>query len=909
MSMPKDPPRHINPFRTCPDYQRAGWGGTLPLPAKEKNPPPTGFTGHSAPWPTKAQLLEWLNDPKRRRANICLRLGGVDDDYEVIGIDVDHYLKGGKEKRGGDQLEKLEDTYGPLPPTWISSARTDGVSGIRYFRVPRGLAFRGQVDKDIEVIQKGHRFAVVWPSYNPDSDSYYWWFPPGAELSVSGRSVWREGQLPIATELPLLPDKWIDYLTHNRIAASDVEIDMESSVDDIFQWGYDNFGLDQPMCYRMNEKAAKHIKLIQEEATSHDKLVNAHMNIFLLATEGHQGWDSATLAIEKAFAKVCEERDKRSREELRGEIFRSRSRGLRRVKAKVDAARAIGADGIAHEDLECGSTDDQGIPLNFGSPSPPDEGLFDIPRGKPIPTPEYRMNDDGNADHFCDMWSNGLLGPVVRFVEGYGWIIWHNGDGGERYPHWELDPNGMGTMRQMWWEVRDRHEDYAEDRKQEYINVQTAYQNQQPGVSKTDLDAARSTMNAWKKFAISSGMNRTTINAIEAVKTHTGVRMSINDLDASPDLLGVSNGVIELNPDGPHLRLAEPNDYVTMNTNVAWDERKITTEGKRLWNAYLDKFLPDKDYRRDVQIILGHGLIGGNPHKKLIIFKGTANTGKSVMITMINTVLGDYAKTTNRSLFTYHKLNPVLATALPKRVVSIIELSRDSRNPLTVDQMKTATGNDYIEAELKGSNVSVNRVPFFLPIMVTNTVPTVEGHDKALRERLRVIAFDVVEENPDDTIAARMRTESATAALDWLVEGYRLYCANERMFPDNERMRFDTDEFVSELDIVSKFASDSLIAHSHMGNMSVRWQDQPEWSIKLDVLYSRYELWFNQMNFGVRDRLPQPMLTMRLRELGYIQLQHRFDKVKDRRWVGVKLKGNAPITKDTGLTIPMKAED
>jgi hypothetical protein len=29
-------------------------------------------------------------------------------------------------KHGGDQLQKLEETLGPLPQTWISSARTDG---------------------------------------------------------------------------------------------------------------------------------------------------------------------------------------------------------------------------------------------------------------------------------------------------------------------------------------------------------------------------------------------------------------------------------------------------------------------------------------------------------------------------------------------------------------------------------------------------------------------------------------------------------------------------------------------------------------------------------------------------------------------------------------------------------------
>ena len=63
-------------------------------------------------------------------------------EYEVIGIDVDHYISGGKEKFGGDQLKELEAKLGPLPPTWISSSRSDGISGIRFFVVPKGIGLQ-----------------------------------------------------------------------------------------------------------------------------------------------------------------------------------------------------------------------------------------------------------------------------------------------------------------------------------------------------------------------------------------------------------------------------------------------------------------------------------------------------------------------------------------------------------------------------------------------------------------------------------------------------------------------------------------------------------------------------------------------------------------------------------------------
>ncbi|AAN02162.1 DNA primase [Mycobacterium phage Barnyard] len=892
-----NPPRSLSPFRDSFNaYRKAKWFGTLPLPARKKNPPPTGFTGHAAPFPSPDDIRGWLGEPERKRANIALRLGGVDKEYEVIGIDVDHYVKGDKEKRGGEQLQALENAHGPLPPTWISSARTDGVSGIRYYRVPRGLAFRGQVSKDIECIQKGHRFAVVWPSYNPDSKSDYWWFPPDADLTPEGRKAWRVGELPVATELPLLPETWLKFLTRGLMEAGKVEIDMDSTVDDIYAWAYEKFGVDEAVCFRMREKADKHIKLIREEATSHDKIVNAHMNIMLLASEGHKGWDTAIHEIEAAFVDEVQKRDKRSIDELRGEVFRSRINGLRKVKAKVDARIAIGAEGVPATDLECGSTDDQGVPLLGSEASPPDNNLFDIPRKQSSPASEYRQNDDGNADHFIDIWSDANMGPAVRYVKGLGWIIWHKGDHDQRQPHWEVDEDGRGTMRQMFRAVRDKQEGFAENLKVDYTNAMRAFAQQTPGVSAADVREAKSAWSNWHKFATSSGMNRNADNAIAAIATHAGINLDINEIDARPDLLAVANGVVELNPTGARLRDAEPEDYLTLNTGVPWlHPKEIPNTGQKLWQEYLDKFLPDPSYRRDVQIILGHALIGSNPHKKLIIFKGAANTGKSVMITMINEVLGDYAKTTNRSLFTYHKLNPVLAQALPKRVVSIVELSRDKRNPLTVDQMKTATGNDYIEAELKGKNATINRVPMFLPIMVTNTVPEIEGHDKALRERLRVISFNVVEQNPDDTIAARMRRESRTAVLNWLIEGYNLYCQSERKFPENDRMRADTDEFASDMDDISLFAKECLKPAPNMDKPSINWaRDQVEWCTSRAAVWTRYEQWLFDNHIPEKHKLTSPQFTRRLKELGFNSPQNkvRVNKQLGYYWLGVKLIGH-----------------
>lgn len=909
---------HMHPFRDShKEYRAKGWFGTLPLPPKKKNPPPTGFTGRSAPWPDEDKLREWLTDPKHQRANICLRLGGVDAEYEVVGIDVDNYIKGEKVKKGGEQLEALENAHGRLPDTWVSTSRTDGISGKRFYRVPRGLAFRGQVDKDIECLQKGHRFALIWPSFNPDSAATETWFPPGTPLTEEGRKVW-DGVIPDARTLPLLPDSWIDYLTRGRMEAGKVEIDMDSSVDVIYEWAYDHFGTDQPICFRMREKMETHLGLIRNEATSHDKITNAHYNLIRLAAEGHRGWDSALHEMEQVYVDECQTRDKRSAEELRGEIFRSRINALRKVKAQVDAQLSIGASGVPERDLECGDGTDYSVDVLGASTgdgtTPPPNNLSDVPAKASRPADEYRQNDDGNAEHFLDIWSNEEVGPAVRFVEGYGWIVWHAGDGKDKRPHWELDPDGNGLMRQMFWRVRDKQEDFTEQRYVDWQNEVAAFAaGNSPSVTAASVRDAKSVYGSWKKFSEASGNNRNAAAAIQAIKSHAGINVKLESLDADPNLLGVSNGVVELGPDGPTLRDAKPDDLVTLNTGVPWlPGVEISATGQRLWDSYLDKFLPDREYRLNVQIILGHALIGGNPHKKLIIFKGASNTGKSVMVSMLNEVLGDYAKTTNKSLFTYHKLNPVLAAALPKRLVSITELSSDGRNPLTVDQMKTATGNDYIEVELKNSNVSVNRVPFFLPIMVTNVVPQIEGHDNALRERIRVIEFKVVEPNPDDTIAAIMRTESRTAVLNWLIEGYAMYCQTGRKFPTSVDIDKATDEFVSEFDEAGQFVYEMVRKHPKMNSPMMNWsRDAEDWCVSRTALHSAYVSWC-ALNDDTRHQLNSRKFTSRMRELGFFSpdAKARVNGRPDRYWFGIQLtKPESMLDNPAGITFRIKGED
>lgn len=225
----------------APLWRQAGWLGTIPLPPRAKNPPPVGWTGRAAPFPDDECVSAWCGNPAFADGNIGLHLGwtvvinGVE--YEIVGIDVDNYEDNGKAKRGGDQLAALESQYGPLPPTWVSTARAlnddgtnagDLVSGIRFYLVPRGLAFLGKAAADIDIVQKSHRFAVVWPSFNPKSGTQYRLYSPEQwAIGRAGELGQPSDEIPDVTTVSVLPDAWVDYLTQGRMSDSQRPIDTD----------------------------------------------------------------------------------------------------------------------------------------------------------------------------------------------------------------------------------------------------------------------------------------------------------------------------------------------------------------------------------------------------------------------------------------------------------------------------------------------------------------------------------------------------------------------------------------------------------------------------------------------------------------------------------------------------------
>lgn len=299
------------PFgRAAQIYRAAGWLGTLPLgrePGK-KGPVPSGFTGHNGRYPDGGDIGTWLSSPLAAH-NIGLRMPPG-----VIGLDIDagySKVENGKEvvKRGEVTLAELEARFGPLPPTWVSSARP-APSGIRFFRVPteldgRPINWPGEAGKFIEIIQPGHRYAVVWPSTNPDADGapYEWRLPTGEWNGLDSALVrFSDDPVPAIGELAELPDTWVRGLAldYDRAQKADVGTGV------LGEW-FAKVRDGEP-CPNIHSVTTKGIAgLNAADGSRHETARDALAAVVRASGDGHRGGPAAVRALHFAFVEAVGE--------------------------------------------------------------------------------------------------------------------------------------------------------------------------------------------------------------------------------------------------------------------------------------------------------------------------------------------------------------------------------------------------------------------------------------------------------------------------------------------------------------------------------------------------------------------------------------------------------------------------
>jgi hypothetical protein len=125
----------------------------------------------------------------------------------VLVIDVDHY----DDKHGMDTIDRATDWLGMLPETYrVTSRGVRNPSGRYLYRIPDDLVVTDsslyqfaddEGNTHVEIVRTGHRFSWAPGDFHYKNDELIRCFDPFDD----------EDELPYVTELPELPEKWVEY--------------------------------------------------------------------------------------------------------------------------------------------------------------------------------------------------------------------------------------------------------------------------------------------------------------------------------------------------------------------------------------------------------------------------------------------------------------------------------------------------------------------------------------------------------------------------------------------------------------------------------------------------------------------------------------------------------------------------
>jgi putative DNA primase/helicase len=452
----------------------------------------------------------------------------------------------------------------------------------------------------------------------------------------------------------------------------------------------------------------------------------------------------------------------------------------------------------------------------------------------------YLCVDAGNAERLADRH-----GANLRYC--YPWGRWLVYDGAR----WREDDRGavMGlakdTARSIFEEAKEAGDDEAAKR-----------------------------LGKWASTSLSESKLRA---MIALAQSEPGVPVLPEEMDASPDLLNVKNGTIDLRTG--ELREHRREDLITKLAPVEYDPDATAPT----WAATLERALPSAEVRAFFKKLCGYAISGDVSEHVLPVLYGTGANGKSTILNALLEAAGDYGMQAAPDLLIAKRDNhpTEVADLFGMRFVASIEV--DDGRRLAESLVKTLTGGDKVRARRMRQDFW-EFSPTHKVFMAVNHKPQVKGNDNAIWRRIRLLPFEqtIPPAEQDKRLPQKLRAE-LPGILAWAVEGGLEWRREGLQAP--EEVRRATGQYRSEMDVLGAFLKDCC-------------DEGPVHNVAAKDLYTRYKTWCDE-----NGEAPEKQRTFgsKLSERGYER--YRGGASGGHRWRGLTL-GKSAVCRYSDPTDP-----
>lgn len=204
------------------------------------------------------------------------------------------------------------------------------------------------------------------------------------------------------------------------------------------------------------------------------------------------------------------------------------------------------------------------------------------------------------------------------------------------------------------------------------------------------------------------------------------------------------------------------------------------------WLALLDTVMGgDQEMVAFLQRMAGYCLTGDTSEHALFFLYGTGANGKSVFLSVLSHVLGDYAVTTGMETINDAEGNrhpTELACLNGARLVTVSET--EEGQPWAEARIKKLTGSDPVNARFMRQD-EFEFIPQFKLLIAGNHKPTIKTVDIAIGRRLTLALFGVTipPEQRDPHLTEKLKAE-APGILRWAIEGCAAWRAGGLAAPE-----------------------------------------------------------------------------------------------------------------------------
>jgi putative DNA primase/helicase len=354
-----------------------------------------------------------------------------------------------------------------------------------------------------------------------------------------------------------------------------------------------------------------------------------------------------------------------------------------------------------------------------------------------------------------------------------------------------------------------------------------------------------------------------------------GVIALLSEFDTDKYLLNCQNGTYNLKT--KQLQPHNPLDLCTKITGCDYDPTATSPH----WDAFMLKIMCDRETLRSVQQIAGEGLVGDQQDSLFPICYGPGSNGKSTFKETSLEVLGGYADTVPSDLF-IAKQNEGISNDKAALVGTrfLLASETDEGKRLNEALVKNTTGHETIKARFLRQEF-FSFMPVFTPMLFTNPKPIIQGTDRGIWRRVKLIPwlhnFETDPERKDpEVVATEMRGE-LSGILNWFITGYNDRQDYGKLYI-SPRIMHETESYRVQSDNLGEFLLDYCIT------------TERDAEIKKDDLYKKY---VEVMQEAGQDKVTTKKgLGMKLQERTDIPYlgEKREGQMRIRYWTGIRLR-------------------